>query len=314
MFLGITLESTSQSLQYDLNPQTTDTYIEVKDTTIDDMYISKNSLYDFDWVLPNNWDFQIILHAMFNDGSMNAGNKNYRDATEIRLKKRYVGTFDWKTIYSRDVSREAQTAQASRLEEILNISYDDYLEPNKRDVEYAYTAIINGVETEPVVTSATSFFFGYYLVGQCDENGVQSVIPALFNIENNVTLHRASNTVVSPGQKYPFIVNNGSSKYYGGTFSVTFMPHDDDVLPIPQKASSYRNSVDEFLTDGYPKILKTYDGDIYMAAIVGDISRSNHTHYQNVGTSFEWAEVGDTNDCGDLFDYGFINTDIDRGV
>ena len=314
MFLGITLESTNQSLQYDLNPQETDTYIEVKDTIIDDMYISKNLLNNFDWVLPNNWDFQIILHAMFNDGNMNAGNKNYRDATEIRLKKRYVGTFDWKTIYSRDVSKEAQTAQASRLEEILNISYDDYLEPNKRDVEYAYTAIINGVETEPVVTSVTSFFFGYYLVGQCDENGVQSVIPALFNIENNVTLHRASNTVVSPGQKYPFIVNNGSSKYYGGTFSVTFMPHDDDVLPIPSKASSYRNSVDEFLTDGYPKILKTYDGDIYMAAIVGDISRQNHTHYQNVGTSFEWAEVGDTNDCGDLFDYGFINTDIDRGV
>lgn len=314
MFLGITIESTSQSLQYDLVPQKIDTYIEVKGTTIDDMYISKNLLNNFNWVLPNNWDFQIILHAMFNDGSMNAGNKNYRDATEIRLKKRYVGTFDWKTIYSRDVSREAQTAQASKIEEILNISYDDYLEPNKRDVEYAYTAIINGVETEPVTTSAESFFFGYYLVGQCDENGVQSVIPALFNIENNVTLHRASNTVVSPGQKYPFIVNNGSSKYYGGTFSVTFMPHDDDVLPIPSKASSYRNSVDEFLTDGYPKILKTYDGDIYMAAIVGDISRSNHTHYQNVGTSFEWAEVGDTNDCGDLFDYGFINTDIDRGV
>ena len=314
MFLGITLESTNQAIQYDLVQQTTDTYIEVKDTIIDDMYISKNLLYDYNWVLPNNWDFQIILHAMFNEGSLNAGNKNYRDATEIRLKKRYVGTFDWKTIYSRDVSREAQTAQASRLEEILNISYDDYLEPNKRDVEYAYTAIINGVETEPVTTSVTQFFFGYYLVGQCDENGVQSVIPALFNIDNNVTLHRASNTIVSPGQKYPFIVNNGSSKYYGGTFSVTFMPHDNDVLPIPSKASNYRNNIDDFLTDGYPKILKTYDGDIYMAAIVGDISRSNHTHYQNVGTSFEWAEVGDTNDCGDLFDYGFINTDIDRGV
>ena len=93
---------------------------------------------------------------------------------------------------------------------------------------------------------------------------------------------------------------------------MTFMPHDDDMLPLPEHGAVLRNTIDEFLTDGYPKILKTYDGDIYLAAITGDISRNNGQHYQNVGQSWEWVEVGDPNDCGDLYDYGFINTDIGR--
>lgn len=90
------------------------------------------------------------------------------------------------------------------------------------------------------------------------------------------------------------------------------MPHDQDMLPVPEHGAALRNTLDEFLTDGYPKILKTFDGDIYMAAITGDISRNNGQHYQNVGQSWEWVEVGDPNDCGDLYDYGFINTDIGR--
>lgn len=52
---------------------------------------------------------------------------------------------------------------------------------------------------------------------------------------------------------------------------------------MPEHGAALRNTLDEFLTDGYPKILKTFDGDIYMAAITGDISRNNGQHYQNVG-------------------------------
>lgn len=317
-----------------LNEADTFDVIKVQNTTIDDLYVSSNLLYDFNWVLPNNWDFQIILHALFNNGSLDAGNVNFRNASSIILKKRIKGTFDWKTIYEEDVS-EKDTSDVSA----LNIKFDDYLEPNNTEIEYAYTAIINGRESEPVLAEVKSKFYCYYLIGQCDDTGVASRFPAMFNINHQVQLNRQSNTVVSPGSKYPYVINNGSSKYYSGNFSVTFMPHDDAMLPVaayrdtytyierdeknketevtvgfwnPNQPAIMRNNLDAFLTDGYPKILKTIDGDMYMAAVVGNISRNNGQHYENIGQSWEWAEVGDPNDCGDLYDYGFINTDIGR--
>ena len=84
-------------------------------------------------------------------------------------------------------------------------------------------------------------------------------------------------------------------------------------LPLPENGYQYRNNLDQFLTDGYAKILKTVDGDIYLISVVGGIQRNNNgSHYENIGSSFEWAEIGDPNDSGDLYDNGFINTDVDR--
>lgn len=310
-----------------LNKAGTFNVIKVENTTIDDLYVSNHQLHDFNWILPNNWDFQIILHAFFNDGNMDAGNVNFRNASSVILKKRVKGTFDWKTIYQQDVDMTDPTT--------IDIQFDDYLEPNNTDIEYAYTAIINGRESEPIMAEVKSKFYCYYLIGQCGDDGVASRYPAMFNISHQVQLNRQSNTIVSPGSKYPYVVNNGSSKYYSGNFSVTFMPHDDQLLPVPTYLDTYiykdekenptsitfqnpnntailRNTLDEFLTDGYPKILKTYDGDMYLAAVVGNISRNNGQHYENVGQSWEWTEVGSAHDCGDLYDYGFINTDIGR--
>ena len=307
MFLGTLLcgGGTNTQAYSGLNEAQTFNVIKAEETILDDLYVTSHILHEFDWVLPNNWDYHIILHAMFNNGDMNAGNAIFRNATTIMLKKRIKGTFDWKAIYARDISAEIQNSL-----DALNIKFDDYLEPNNKDIEYAYTAIVGGKETDPVLAEAHSRFYCYYLVGQYTDDGEQPHYPAMFNIQHQVQLNRPSNTVVSPGSKYPYVINNGSSKYYGGNFSVTFMPHDKEMLPIPSGSAELRNTLDDFLTDGYPKILKTYDGDIYLAAIVGNIARNNGQHYQNVGSSWEWAEVGDPNSCADLYDYGFINTDI----
>lgn len=307
MFLGtIICGATTQSAISTVgNVPDTFNKIRVQQTTIDDLYVTKHLLQNFTWELPNNWDYHIILHAFFNNGDMNAGNVIFRNATAIMLKKRIKGTFEWKTIYFREIP-EGNTL------ETLNVKYDDYLEPNHTEVEYAYTAIIEGKETDPILAEALSNFYCYYLIGQYSDVGEQPHYPAMFNISHQMQLNRPSATVVSPGSKYPYVINNGSSKYYGGNFTVTFMPHDEYMLPVPKYSARLRNTLDDFLTDGYPKILKTYDGDIYMAAIIGNVTRNNGQHYQNIGSSWEWAEVGDPNDCGDLYDYGFINTDIGR--
>ena len=74
----------------------------------------------------------------------------------------------------------------------------------------------------------------------------------------------------------------------------------------------FRRIVDQFLTDGMPKIIKNVEGDIWMANIVGSIPRNTNDHWQYVTYSIEWTECGDPSLIGDLYDNGFINTEIDR--
>ena len=124
--------------------------------------------------------------------------------------------------------------------------------------------------------------------------------------------NRASNTIVSPGSKYPYIVNNGIAKYYSGTFSAVFF-HIEDCCRIEEEDSyKLRNQIDEFLTDGNVKILKKFNGDIWMINVVGDIKRNDEGHWNYISQSFDWAEAGNVRSITDLYDNAFINTDIDR--
>lgn len=266
----------------------------------------------FDWVLPNNWDYQIILHSYYTDGDLSAGNLTIDNTMVecIRIKKRYKGEFDWKTIYEKDYDGTNNSVDA------LNISYYDFLEPNRTDIEYSYTVILKAgndgtfVETDPIINSVYSDFLSYFIVGQ------DKSYPILYNINNSVQRNRETATVVSPGRKYPYVINNGIADYYSGSFTATLFLHDEDYLPNTNNAYKYRNSFDDFIVDGQAKILKTLEGDIYLIAITGSgVTRQNNgNHYKNIGQSFDWVEVGDPNNTGDLYDNGFINTDIDREV
>lgn len=304
MIAGLSQAGGVRAINYGAQPANNLTSITFKNMVIDDFYVSTNLLYNFDWKLSNNWDYQVMLHAFYTDGETNAGNALFKnsDITSIRLKKRYSGDFDWITIYEAPFNQNVNSLEA------LNIDYWDYLEPSKKTIEYAYTVVVDGIESDPVKASVNSKFYYYFLVGQNAE-----VYPALFNIDHSVQLNRESATIVSPGRKYPYIVTNGIANYYSGNFTATFMPHDEQYLPLPENGYNYRNRLDEFLTDGYAKILKTVDGDIYLISVVGGIQRNNNgSHYENIGSSFEWAEIGDPNNSGDLYDNGFINTDVDR--
>ena len=284
--------------------------VEVYQCALDELYVTKNPLNTvdktFNWELPNAWAKYITLHAFYTDGDTSAGNTTYKDSTKVRLKKRFKGDFNWTTIYEQDVIRGAL------LKDTINIVFDDYLEPNKRVIEYAYVAVINDEETNPIPIEITSKFFNYWIIGQlADQN--QAIYPAMFNIEHNVQLNRPGITVVAPGRRYPYVITNGISHYYSGTFTATFLPYDTKhYLPDVTSPAPYRNKIDEFLQDGAPKLLKTLDGDMYIITIIGGMNRTNHNNYQNVSQSFEWTECGNAYDAGDLYDYGFINTDVDR--
>ena len=94
--------------------------------------------------------------------------------------------------------------------------------------------------------------------------------------------------------------------------TVSFIAMDDNCQFDTEKAWEYRRELDEFLTNGEPKLIKSFEGEMWLVEIVNDISRSNTGHPALVNHSFEWVEVGNPLSVGDLYDNGFINTDVDR--
>lgn len=296
MFLGSTFIGSGDTAFGIAQPEATITNLTMKNVVLDEIYATKQVLVKFNWEIPTDWTFDTHLHALYRD-DVHAGNVNYSESVvqKVKIKKRYKGDFAWKTIYEKEIHTNDDFA----------IEIWDYLEPSRRYIEYAYVAVIANADMDTISTEVYSEFDSYFIVGQ-DE-----IYPAILDASTTLQLNRESKTIVAMGSKYPYVVNNGISKYYSGTMTATFIELKDCDFDV-ENGWSYRNKIDEFLTDGRAKIIKTFEGDMWMANIVGNIPRNTDGHYQKVSHQIEWVEAGNPNMVGDLYDNGFIDTDIDR--
>lgn len=276
-----------------ISPITTLTF---KNMVIDEMYATKDVLIKFDWKIPTDWDFNTYLHGLF-QGDTFAGNVDYSESivNRIKIKKRFKGEFNWKTIYEKGI----------RSNDDFSIEIYDYYEPSNRDIEYAYVAVIANSDTNAISTTVRSEFECYFICGKNES------YPVVLDTQNSITYNRESKTIVSPGRKYPYVINNGIARYYSGTLNATFIELKDCDYD-KENGWLYRNKIDQFLADGEPKILKSFEGDMWMVNIVNNLPRTVNGHYQSVSHQIEWTECGNPTSIADLYDNGFIDTDIDR--
>lgn len=296
MFLGTTFAGASTSISNSIAPDLTITTITLENMILDELYATKQVLVNFNWQIPKDWTFDTHLHALFQN-DVYAGNVTYSESIvqKIKIKKRFKGDFTWKTIFEKEIHSN----------EDLAVEFYDYYEPSKREIEYAYVAVIANADTDTISTQVYSEFESYFI---CDRNGSH---PLILDVSGDITYNRESNTLVSPGRKYPYVVNNGIARYYSGTLNVTFIEADHCNFDV-EHGWQYRNEIDQFLTDGKPKILKTLEGDMWMVNIIGSLPRTTNVHYQNVSHQIEWVECGDPTKIADLYDNDFIDTDVDR--
>ncbi len=296
MFIGTSFASGNNSFSNTATVDARITSFVISKIILDEMYVTKNILIDFDWDIPKDWDFDTLLHALY-QGDTNAGNVSYTEeiVSKVKIKKRFVGDFVWKTIYEKNIN----------VNEDFNFELYDYYEPSNKDIEYAYVAVIAGTDSDTFSNMVHSKFYSYFLCGK------DISYPMILDTSNDITYNRESKTIVSPGRKYPYVVHNGMAKYYSGSLTTTFIePKNCRFDKI--NGWKYRNLIDQFLTDGNAKILKSFEGDIWMINIIGSLPRTQNGHYQNISHQIEWVECGDPTMIGDLYDNGFIDTDIDR--
>ena len=189
-------------------------YIELKNGIYDDLYISKDTEFELSNECPQEWDFNTILWAKFNN-TTNAGNVdwNLETTSHIILKSRTEGQFKWKTIVVKEVKS---------LEDFV-INYPDYFIASGQPVEYAIVNVMSGCEGTYAITKTISKFTKMFLIegntvwgteitdGFCDTT---RNIPSA-NVE---LLHR----------KYPIFVRNSITNYDTGNCKGAFVPLVDE--------------------------------------------------------------------------------------
>ena len=110
-------------------------FLTVRYAIFGEIYVSNDliDIIDFNGSVPQDWDFNTRLHALFKN-NLNGGNVNFStDIVEsIRIKRRVKGELIFKTIYEKPIV----------VNDDFKINLLDYMEP-VGNIEYAYVPIIS---------------------------------------------------------------------------------------------------------------------------------------------------------------------------
>lgn len=297
MFLGSSFASSKESLTSSFASSSDVTDLTIANAVFDEIYSTVNltPMTETDFKIPAIWGFDTRLHALFQD-NLYGGNVSFTESIveSIRIKKKVKGDKKFKTIYEKSITSNDD----------FKIELMDYYEP-VGTVEYAYVPVISGGENSYITNRIESFFDSYFI---CEKD---ISYPMILDTGFEKKLTQKTSLIELLGREKPVILKGGRVRYYTGDVSCTFIELTKDGWQT-HTSWDYRNGIYDFLTNGKPKILKDYLGNIYMVAVTsGDISEESD-HYEHVITKFSVAECGSAYDPGDLYDNGFINADIDR--
>lgn len=273
--------------------------IEVKNGIIDRVRAESGTdlLSPWDGSINDSWGWGTRLDAKF-EGDTAGGSIEYAvDATsEIRIKRRKAGEFKWKTLYIKPVNTIDD----------FQFTIEDKLNASNIDYEYAYVPVVNGEEAKISYTGVKSQFDGYFLSDPFRD------LHIILNAKNEITYNQETLVQTTIGRKFPFVIKNGDVGYYSGTLSASFAPRTADCSWDVENSAKWREEIDEYLTNGVPKILKDWMGHIYIVSIIDAIPEDAGNYVYAPVYQINWVQIGNAESIADLYDNGFIDTDIDR--
>lgn len=294
IFMGTTFCSGANSLNITPTNVSNINNITIKNSIVNDMHITKDVTYAFT-TTPPEWDFNTILHALFN-GNLNAGNTDITldQVSSIRIKRRKYGDYQWVTLFEIPIEK---------LEDFDIERFDRYARSNTM-YEYGCFTVLNNVEGIPDTNTVENKFDGVCLVSR------DKIFQTELEFEHNEQKNRPVGIINTIDNKYPITVSNSNNNYYSGTLSAAFMKQNEATCEYNTKESwTLREQLNEFLCDGEPKILKFDNGQMWLISIVDNISETNKGHPDFVSTNISWNEIGDCENTEDLYYNGLIDVE-----
>lgn len=286
-----------------LNPFPTDVSnikkVRIQNAIFDHVNITKNIKFDYTTELPK-WDFDTIIDCDFENGT-GAGNVDFAlsQLTSIKIKRRKKGTFEWITIQEIPINSRTD----------LNSIRRDYFVPSGEEFEYALVPNLNGVEGQYIIGAISTEFNGVFISDITDTFKLNAKVSY-----NSRTSMQSVGQITPLGRRYPVVIKNGEANYEVGSISGMLLGKNyEETRKIDRK--EVVEQIDEFLNflkNGKPKMIRDWNGNIFLVMIVGNPSITYNNNYgMGVGNaSFEWVEQGKYDNEDDLYDNGFIEIDI----
>ncbi|MEG1152276.1 MAG: hypothetical protein RSD67_05335 [Oscillospiraceae bacterium] len=262
----------------------------------DDFYVTSDVTSPYSTTIPTMWDFMTIMQANFN-GNINAGNVDFilSQLSGIKVKRRVKGTFEWITLAYFPV------AQVSDLSFIFN----DYLNNNFEQYEYAFVPILNNIEGNYITNDIASKFNGIFI---CDQ---ETIYKFYAGVSYGTTEQVQRIGMFEPfGRKYPVYVSNALTNYKTGSVKGKVLGKDFEATGVINRLDVVKENkiLLDFLTNKKAKILKDWNGNCTLLIVTGSpaITYDNNYGMGIVDTDFSYSEIGNYDVKNDLKSVGMI--------
>lgn len=273
------------------------TNVKLTNSIFDHFNVTKNTSTVVSTSIPTEWDYDTIMNASFNN-NIDAGNVNYliNQISSIKIKRRKQGDFDWLTL---------TTIPINKVED-LSFIFNDLLNQDNVTYEYALVPIIGEIEGQYLINSIVSKFNGVFI------GNAETIYKFLYEVKYSSNQRNQQVGVFQVlGQQYPIVVANGALSYESGNVTATILNDDFEKTGIIDRAEivKQKDALKNFLTDKKPKILKDWNGNIWLCIVNSniDVSYKEGTGMGIPVISFDWTEIGEYNNQQSLYNNGILS-------
>ena len=241
------------------------------------------------------WSYGTYMLCNFN-GNISGGSLDYvtENLSSIRIKAREVGKFDYITLYDIPITTE----------EDLKFTRYDYRAPSGTTIEYCMVLVENGdIEGQYVSTTIDTKWRRLFV---SDDTMTLSLIA---NVSfGNLSRHLPTGVLQPIGSKYPVVIRNSNIDYYSGSVSGTVLCEDYHRIDRKEFVK-LRETWCDFLTNGKSKVIKDWNGNIFIAQISDEPTFVlNQSLSNSIGdVKFSFVEQGKWDNQVDLYKNNIVN-------
>ena len=240
------------------------------------------------------WGWATIMKADYSTEKTTAGNTDWTIETvsQVAVKRRIKGTFDWTTIEVRDINE---------VDDFKILGIDKF---NKADVTYEYAIVpyLDGNAGTYNVEEIKSYFDAIFIVGK---DKTYKTFSTSGNIDTTRNIPGTPN--VPYNSKYPTFFSAGLMNYDSGSLDGKFYDLDSSCGIIKDEGYAYKKGLMDFLTDRKPKVLKHSDGRIWLIQVMPSPTDSADGDYKIRNITFEWIQIGEADKLEDLYYAGLTD-------
>lgn len=242
--------------------------------------------------IPEYWDYDTAFKADFSTGDTSAGNVNWTVETvsNLLIKRRIKDTFDWTTV---DVKK------IETLEDFEMNGIDKF---NQGNVTYEYALIPyapGNIAGNYIIEEVDSDFDSIFIIGR-DQTFKTFSTDGYIDTTRNIP----GSYAVPLNSRYPIFFSNGKMNYDSGNCGGMFFDMDESCELLEDRGYIYKRELMDFITDGRPKLLKHFDGRMWLCQVIPSPTDSADNYYRIRNIAFDWIEIANYRSNKDLYNAG----------